>query len=86
LHTNSLGIKSFIKKNCTSSGPQPSFGSSKVEREHLGPSLVRFAHSTVTSSLSPPLCSPSFKVGVPLSGQYFFELGLYFPSEYVLSH
>jgi hypothetical protein len=25
-------------------------------------------------------------VGVPLSGQYFFELGLYFPSEYVLSH
>jgi hypothetical protein len=24
-------------------------------------------------------------VGVPLSGQYFFELGLYFPSEYVLS-
>jgi hypothetical protein len=23
---------------------------------------------------------------VPLSGQYFFELGLYFPSEYVLSH
>jgi hypothetical protein len=25
-------------------------------------------------------------VGVPLSGQYFFELGLYFSSEYVLSH
>ena len=66
LNTNSLGIKSFIKKVLTFKW-HTTFTWECKGRELLGPSLVRFTHSTGTLTLS--LYTPLFEVGVPLSGQ-----------------
>jgi hypothetical protein len=65
LHTNSLGIKSFIKKVLHFKW-HTTFTWECIGRELLGPSL--FTHSTGTLTVS-PFALPRFEVGVQLSGQ-----------------
>ena len=87
-HMHSFGIKPLIKNYFTLSGTIPFTWECLVERERecLGPSLVRFAHSTGTSTLSPSLFALPRFGGCATFREIFFQLSLYFPNKCILSH